>query len=314
MTGPDQRSGQDQPGPSRDPERDQAERSLLSDLLERSRLYHTSADYLELLEFVGRLRNFAPFNAMLLQIQKPGLSYAASEYDWRTRFNRTVKERARPLLILWPFGPVAFVYDVQDTEGDALPEDVMETFHATGPMGVAALTRAIEGLKKFGIFVESVDLGDCWAGEIVAVRRSKKKDERPKYQVRINKNHTPAVRFVTLVHELAHLYLGHLGVDQTGYLGPDKFLGIEARSRLGHVREELEAESLAYLVCKRRGITSKSESYLADFARANTTVGDLDFYQLTKAAGQVETALGIAAHTLFEPKDERTAAGGGANP
>ncbi len=142
MTGPDQRSGQDQPGPSRDPERDQAERSLLSDLLERSRLYHTSADYLELLEFVGRLGNFAPFNAMLLQIQKPGLSYAASEYDWRTRFNRTVKARARPLLILWPFGPVAFVYDVQDTEGNALPEDVMETFHATGPMDAAALTKA----------------------------------------------------------------------------------------------------------------------------------------------------------------------------
>jgi len=57
------------------------ERSLLSDLLERSRLYHTSEDYLDLLGFVSRLRNFAPFNAMLLQIQRPGLTYAASEYD-----------------------------------------------------------------------------------------------------------------------------------------------------------------------------------------------------------------------------------------
>jgi hypothetical protein len=150
-----------------------------------------------------------------LQIQKPGLSYAASAYDWRTRFNRTVKARARPLLILWPFGPVACVYDVQDTEGDALPEDLMQTFHATGPMDVAALTKAVEGLKKFGILVESVDLGDRWAGEIAAVRRSQKKGERPRYQIRINKNHTPAVRFVTLVHELAHLYLGHLGIDQT---------------------------------------------------------------------------------------------------
>ena len=47
-------------------------RSLLDQLLEDSRLYKTSADYKALLDFVVRLRNFAPFNAMLLQIQKPG--------------------------------------------------------------------------------------------------------------------------------------------------------------------------------------------------------------------------------------------------
>ena len=78
------------------------ERSLLADLLERSRLYHTSKDYLELLGFVSRLRNFAPFNAMLLQIQRPGLTYAASEYDWRTRFNRAIKGGRPP-----PVDPLA---------------------------------------------------------------------------------------------------------------------------------------------------------------------------------------------------------------
>lgn len=55
-----------------------AARTLLDQLLEDSRLYHSSADYLKLLDFVVKLRNFVPFNAMLLQIQKPGLSYAAS--------------------------------------------------------------------------------------------------------------------------------------------------------------------------------------------------------------------------------------------
>ncbi len=58
-----------------------AERSLLAELLESSRLYHTGEDYLELLDFTSRLRNFAPFNAMLLQVQKPGLTYAASAWD-----------------------------------------------------------------------------------------------------------------------------------------------------------------------------------------------------------------------------------------
>ena len=49
-------------------------RYLLDKLLSDSRLYRKSKDYKALLDFVARLRNFAPFNAMLLQVQKPGLS------------------------------------------------------------------------------------------------------------------------------------------------------------------------------------------------------------------------------------------------
>lgn len=41
-----------------------------------------------------------------------------------TRFGRVPKEGARPLVILWPFGPIVLVYDVLDTEGDEPPEDV----------------------------------------------------------------------------------------------------------------------------------------------------------------------------------------------
>src|ERR1700745_3102091 len=81
-------------------------RALLDQLLSDSSLYTRSKDYKELLEFVVRLRNFAPFNAMLLQVQKPGLTYAASARDWYERFKRWPKEGARPLLILWPFAPV----------------------------------------------------------------------------------------------------------------------------------------------------------------------------------------------------------------
>ena len=50
-----------------------ATRSLLDQLLVDSRLYRRSNDYQDLLNFVVRLRDFAPFNAMLLQVQKPGL-------------------------------------------------------------------------------------------------------------------------------------------------------------------------------------------------------------------------------------------------
>ena len=43
-----------------------AARSLLDQLLTDSRLYRNTQGYKNLLDFVVRLRNFAPFNAMLL--------------------------------------------------------------------------------------------------------------------------------------------------------------------------------------------------------------------------------------------------------
>ena len=62
-----------------------AARSTLDHLLDESRLYHTGKAYKELLDFVVRMPEFGPFNAMLLQIQKPGLMYAASAHDWAVR-------------------------------------------------------------------------------------------------------------------------------------------------------------------------------------------------------------------------------------
>ncbi|MBK7442542.1 MAG: hypothetical protein IPI65_13570 [Bacteroidetes bacterium] len=44
-----------------------------------------------------------------------------SAEKWK-KYRRTIKKNARPLLILMPFGPVEFVYDITDTEGDEIPE------------------------------------------------------------------------------------------------------------------------------------------------------------------------------------------------
>lgn len=281
----------DRPAPDQDLFGDDATRSLLDQLLEDSRLYRTSKDYKDLLDFAVRLRNFAPFNAMLLQVQKPGLSYAASARDWRERFGRHPKDGARPLLILWPFGPVALVYDVQDTEGRALPEDV-SSFVARGSIDDSALQTFQPLLTRKNIDLGWVDAGDRSAGLIRVVRRAANDREATQYRIQINRNHGAAVKFTTLAHELGHLVLGHLG--------PDKKLSVPARPALSHAQQELEAESVAYIVCERNGVQSKSQTYLSNFVGANTTVKDLDVYQVMRAAGQVETMLGLAVHAQFD--------------
>lgn len=266
-------------------------RALLDQLFEDSRLYHSSQDYLDLLNFVVRMRNFAPFNAMLLQIQKPGLRFAASAKDWRERFGREKCEKARPLLILWPFGPVGLVYDVMDTTGAVLPEDV-SAFPASGPITSAQIAEIAEQLTHAGIECLSHDAGDQRAGSIRVIQRAASAGDMARYRTYYNKNHAPPVQFATIAHELGHLFLGHLG--------PDTKRSIRTRARPEHAQRELEAESVSYIVCCRNGVESKSQTYLANYVKSHTTIESLDFYQVMRAAGQVESLMGLATHTRFD--------------
>lgn len=266
-------------------------RTLLDQLLIDSQLYTKGEDYKKLLDFTVQLRNFAPFNAMLLKIQKPGLSYAASAHDWRVKFGRYPKEGARPLIILWPFGPVALVYDVMDTDGDDLPKDVT-SFFATGKIDKVAFAKFWTLLAKKNITLYEIDAGDNHAGSIRLVKRAETEKDASQYQVNINRNHEIVVQFTTLAHELGHLFLGHLG--------PDKKLKIPKRPAMSHKQVELEAESVAYLVCKRNGVEPKSETYLSKFVSENLTADQMDLYQIMRAAGQIETFLGLGAHTKYD--------------
>jgi hypothetical protein len=73
------------------------------------------------------------------------------------------------------------------------------------------------------------------------------------------------------------------------------------RQPLTHAEQELEAESVAYIVAGRNGVDSRSKTYLANFVQQTTRSDDLDVYQIMRAAGQVEMLLGLISHTQFEP-------------
>jgi len=265
--------------------------TLIADLVVRSRLYHTTHNYKELLDFIGRLSNIAPFNAMLLNIQKPGLRIAASEFEWINKHKRTIKEGARPLIILWPFSPVALVYDIADTEGKELPEAVENTFRVEGEICAKKLEQLISKPKNVRLSIKCIEWGDGKAGDIEVLSRSMKKKEKSLYKIRLNANHNLGVQFSTLVHELAHLQLGHLGVDVS--------LNIKDRAKLTLAEKEFEAESVAYLVCERHGMKINSDSYLSGYVDGQIGDKSLNIDIICKAAGHVETMVGIASKMLF---------------
>ena len=175
-----------------------------------------------------------------------------------------------------------------DTEGWPLPE-VAAAFRARGPITRERVEEFEALLCRSHVEVVWVDHGDNIAGSIAAVHRARHKDDIPHYRMTVNRNHDPAVQFSTVAHELAHHFLGHLGRDVK--------LGIPGRDRLDRATEELEAECVAFIACERNEVASDSRRYLAHYVDASTTVGNLDFYQIMRAAGQVEAALDLATNS-----------------
>ena len=269
---------------------DERERALLDQLIAATGLYNTSKAVRELFEFTARLRAFAPFNAMLLHIQKPGLRHAATARDWRERFDRTPKKDARPLLILRTMGPVDFVFDVLDTEGPELPSSAF-AFPTLGNLTKDRFWKLVESINRDKILIDVFDAGDNRAGYIELMRESNSPRGKNLYRLAFNGNHSPPTQFVTVAHELAHLHLGHLG--------PDRGRRIPDRKKTDHKLQEVEAEMTAYLVAKRNEIEPSSESYLANFQGA---FEHLNLYAVMRAANAVETAMGISARKLWNEK------------
>ena len=268
---------------------------LLGTLFEDAAAYQSGAHYRDLLRFVARMRRFSPFNAMLLHRQKPGLSYATTAREWRVRWKRAVTEDARPLVVLMPFGPVGFVYDVQDTEAlpgaPALPRDAF-AFPAAGAVTKPALKAVVKAVEGAGIRVCEVDEGDWHAGRIL-------RDSGDAYTLKVNRNHPRPTRFTTIAHELAHLYLGHLGEDAKRRI-PNR-RGVAERMR------EIEAESVAYLVGHRNGVAPVSDAYLSGFVEAGEPIErTLDVDRVMRAAGAVEGVMGLdGGRGRKVPKAER---------
>ena len=256
-----------------------SERALIDQLIADTRLYDSAHAIKDLLAFTVRLRHIAPFNAMLLHIQKPGLSFAARPRDWWERFRRRPKPYARPLVVLRNFGPVEFVYDVLDTEGEPLPEAAF-SFPTTGEVPKGWLAAVEPKLNGADIHVLWLDRGDYTAGHARRLTSHGDKGRLERFEVGVNRNHPPASQLVTLAHELAHIFLGHCGGDEKR--------GVKFNRPENLALREVEAETVAYLVAKRTGISPRSESYLDRYQGA---FDQLDLHRILKVASAVEKQL-----------------------
>lgn len=272
-------------------DRDAAKRAL-DELFAHTIQYRSSKAYYDLLVFVSRFRRYSPFNAMLVHVQMPGASFVAPAHRWLYEYGRKIKPGARPLVILQPMGPVMFVFDVSDTEGEPLPPEIEKPFDVRSGKAVARLLKTIENSKRDGVSIHTVKFGSQQAAFIRLVDPSNrifmkygKVWVQIRYELGLDQSANEESRYASLAHELGHLYCGHLGTPDPRWW-PD-------RRGLAEQIMEFEAESVAYLVCARAGIDNPSERYLAGYVEKYQMIPWISLDCVMKAAGLIES-MGIA--------------------
>lgn len=256
-------------------------KSTFDELIDLTKNYRNSANYFEFIKFVSRIKNYSAYNTALIYAQNPKVTYVASKTDWAKRHNRTVKPEARPLIILAPFHPVLFVFDVNDTEGEPLPERVFSPFWAEGEVPEKGLFHLKRLCKKLDIkVVDNVDTNTS-AGSIRANYANGKFES---YTIQLNQNHTNQVKFATFVHEIAHLLCGHLGKHKE----EEKW---HSRTGLSIQQQEFEAESISYIVCKRFGVRSNSEEYLSGYTQSTDEIPPISIDTVLHVSAMLENAI-----------------------
>ena len=278
-------------------------KSNLDELYSNVENFREAESFQQMLDFVSSFKKLSPYNAFLLYQQRPGAKYVLNASQWLKRYKRKIKPNARPLIILVPFGPVDYVYDIIDTypvDNDNNPtlfaetdEEILasliEPFKTDGYEPKVEISNLEESMKYHGIMVDvNFKAGNDYAGRIDALsdyhpkmiiqHKHKNVSIAANYLLSIRDNAKCGEAFATAVHELGHLFCHHLtAMPRNAW---------EVR-HMDHISKEFEAESVAYIVCTRYGINSPSVEYLNGYYAKNKTIPQISVENIFTACNVI---------------------------
>jgi len=251
--------------------------STVDALLHESNVYRNSDRFREMVSFMANFRDYAPFNNMLVRLQNPSCSFFATQRDWQRRFDRRLKEDARPMLILAPRHPVMLVYDLDSTDGPPLPEELQQFASFDGEWDVRRLQRTVQNaLVRDLIQIDMKKLSSTNAGSATILAGQ----SGMKMRIVLHDELDEPSRYGVLLHELAHIHLGHLGSDKDRWW--------PSRCDLDRRAMEVEAEAVAYIVSRRAGLKGTSPSYVSRYLDGEATLQAISLDLIAKVAGRLE--------------------------
>lgn len=275
------------------------------------REYRKTEHFRKMLDFISKCNWLAPYNAMLVEMQLPGAFMVMNGSDWK-KFNRRPKPNARRLVTLMSFGPVQFMFDYGDTELIPGLEDVpvikmMEEMDQSlnkteGDAPDEYFDQLLSNMAQLGIFVDDkFEAANTYGGYIMPYSEAKIKITLTKdtyliydsaFIISINRKESNSSKFHTLCHELGHLFCRHQWYDPS-------------ERRRGTLSErEFEAETVAWLVCKRLKIKNPSEEYLAGYTQ-NGEVPICSTDAILKAVKKIEDLMKGPLHIKASPWYEK---------
>ena len=228
--------------------------------------YRSMENFRDLLKFCNKFPTFSPYNAMLINLQKPGAKYLLTAEDWKFMFHREPKPDATPIVILIPFGPVNFLYDIDDVQKtddiyrdeDTIFKELTNEVQVKGDPEWDKVMCVKDNLPYFGIKYERrLHAASSVQGKITRLD-SQADVEFPfkdkmfsfkttlPYYLNINSFLSDKEEVPILFHELGHFFCHHLPPKTRDWW--------TYREDLDERAKEFEAETVSYIVCGRLGL------------------------------------------------------------
>ena len=246
------------------------------------------------LVFLQRVPTHAPFNTALVFAQNPECRYYATAKQWKEKFNKKIKQDARPMVILAPFSPVDFVYDIKDTEGDQnIDEQLLYWWQEQeGKFDEKVIEKTIKNCLKLNIKIKYLSRKEYSSDKNFNAFGYAKNDRQEKSIVlshRYNDKKFLSEEYGTLCHEIAHHLLGHLGEIRISSKDPKKSKKV-APDKQDKPRDikELEAELTAWIVFSFWKVEKRSAGYMADWLIDKNNLKKIDMSLILTVAGRIK--------------------------
>lgn len=228
-----------------------------------------SDNYKQYLDVMTKFYNYSCNNCLLIAMQKPEATLVAGYKAWQTNFKRQVKKGEKAIRILAPiphkyksvvekkdgskeeiekqfmtFRAIS-VFDVSQTEGEELPTLAKELDGNVDDF--AGLFEKLKAVSPVPIDFEEIKGGANGYYHLLEKRIAIKKG--------LSEQHT----IKTMIHEISHAILH------------DKEEGEEKEAE--KTTKEVQAESIAYTVCKHLGLDTADYSfgYVAGWSKGKDT-------------------------------------------
>lgn len=259
----------------------------LDEMFVAARRFRSSSEYLKLLRFIARFPSYSAFNGLLLFLQNPEITSVATAATWYRRFGRKLAYNARPLAILAPMAPVRFVYDLADTEGGPLTAAQLKPPAAAGRGLEEIYSNTVFNCAHHAIAVRDAAREQSPGPGVIPLAYDSRQrydafnlKANDKYLVVLDESQRPNDKYASLGLQLAHIFCGHLSIDEKAW-----WMDRRGTDRL---QAEIEADTVAFLACRRLGLVEPSKNFLLDYRYREREIPQISLSAVFQAFGYLE--------------------------